>query len=228
MFITTIDSDLAKTIANAVWTNYGDKVSNAYYIDMGIFQTKDYLTNEQKKETVISRLTWEIPQTILGNALSHVRNNFRNVSVNYYQGATLINETGEDMSGFSGRWGITLGSYINSLNLSADPESDYIFAHEYGHTIQSQILGLFYIPVIGVPSFGGELVEGISGSGHSHDNEWYEVWSNNLSADYFDELGILDVRRILLTNGQPFHFYPDDYFVTTAFYYMALLYLLFI
>lgn len=30
--------------------------------------------------------------------------------------------------------------------------SDYIMKHEYGHTIQSRILGIFYIPIIAIPS----------------------------------------------------------------------------
>lgn len=30
---------------------------------------------------------------------------------------------------------------------------EHILSHEYGHTVQSAILGPFYLPVIGVPSF---------------------------------------------------------------------------
>ena len=77
--------------------------------------------------------------------------------------ATLVNENGKDMLGRDGYWGVTLGSYINSLNLTANPETNYIFAHEYGHTIQSRKLGLSYLPIVGPPSLVGCLVEKICG-----------------------------------------------------------------
>ena len=56
-------------------------------------------------------------------------------NVDYYGGATLVNKN--DNSGW--RWGLTLGPYINSKNVIADPNKDALFRHEYGHTLQSRL-----------------------------------------------------------------------------------------
>ena len=60
-------------------------------------------------------------------------------------------------------------------------ESDNSFIHhEYGHTLQSAVLGPFYLPVIGVPSFlvSQDIVE-ISGSYYDF---YTESWANDWSA----------------------------------------------
>ena len=135
--------------------------------------------------------------------------------------ATLVNENGKDMLGRDGYWGVTLGSYINSLNLTANPETNYIFAHEYGHTIQSRKLGLSYLPIVGPPSLVGCLVEKIPWANHDHDNEWYEVWANNLANDYYQERGMTTaVNYFGSGKPNPLDFHPDWYFWATLVYYM--------
>lgn len=67
--------------------------------------------------------------------------------------------------------GYHIGVIIQSLNLQANPESDVLFAHEYVHALQSKYLGFAYLPIVGVPSIIGDVVEKIPESNHEHKNE---------------------------------------------------------
>ncbi len=68
-------------------------------------------------------------------------------SVSYYDGATAIEH-------YTNKWGaFTLGSFINGEEgLQADPNNS-LFQHEYGHYLQSQSVGPFYLQRYGIPSF---------------------------------------------------------------------------
>jgi RHS repeat-associated protein len=119
--------------------NYDYKITNnAWKIDMGLFQGNIGQT--------ISRLTWELPQTLLGYAFSGFSNWAGDVEkVAYYDGATVVTHK-------SSWGGVTLGSYINGGNtLEANPNNT-LFQHEYGHYLQSQKSGLFYLGKYGIPS----------------------------------------------------------------------------
>jgi len=66
--------------------------------------------------------------------------------VSYYDGATAIECYKRTEKAF------TLGSYVvGGRDLHADPGNP-IFQHEYGHYLQSQKYGYFYILKIGIPS----------------------------------------------------------------------------
>lgn len=202
------------------WQMYGNKVSTAFKIDRGLFKVDQTQSQEEQRKALISRFSWESPQTFLGNWLSHVRNILTDVNVEYYNGVTLVNETGTDLFGNSRGWGMTVGSYIQSLNLHANPELDATFAHEYGHTIQSRLLGLAYLPIVGVPSLIGGGVGEIPGSNHDHKNEWYEVWANNLSNDYHAGNTLVS-RHFGSGTIHPLSFTPDWYYYATLLYYMC-------
>lgn len=77
--------------------------------------------------------------------------------------------------------------------------------------------------MVGIPSIAGQTIEDLTLLGHDHDNEWYEVWANNLSADYFDSQGMYNVRNNLKSNNYPFVFYPDLFFGFSLWYYGSLL-----
>ena len=216
------DRDIQKAGQQYVgtWQTYGNKVSNAFKIDNGLFQVDKTQSREEQRNSLFSRFTWEYPQTFLGNWLSHVRNILADVNVEYYNGSTLVNETGTDLVGRGGGWGMTLGSYIQSLNLQANPELNGTFAHEYGHTIQSRKLGIAYLPIVGVPSLIGSVVEKIPGSNHKHNNEWYEVWANILSNDYHADNSLV-TRHFGSTTTHPLSFTPDWFFYATLLYYLC-------
>ena len=170
------EGGLDPTSSNArqnAWDNYGDdfrgywaefdpttpgnKINNAIKIDAGLF---------------LHIPGWETPQTIVGNLASHFRNltgNVDNVDIDWKRFTVLVNDDDPGVQG----WGFTFGPYINSKNLEV---GDVTYMHEFGHTIQSRILGPLYITKVAIPS-------GLSywfGSDDYHNNCWYEVWASRL------------------------------------------------
>jgi len=174
-------------------TRTGSETNNAFKIDMGMFKTDHNRTFFGQVLQLLSRFTWESGQNVLGNLASHVRNLTGSVSnVEYYDGATLVNQ-GHDYYG--GGWGFTLGSYINSKNASTNPADGpafELFRHEYGHTLQSRIMGPLYISHVGIPSLLSEMFDGFGW--HNHNLSWFETQANKLSLKYFEkfEPGTLD------------------------------------
>lgn len=172
---------------NSAWrefdpTRSGSRTYNAFRIDIGRFKTDPHRNPWGQALQLFSRFTWESLQMGLGNLYSHFRNVQGSVTdVAYYGGATLVNrkKPGRD------RWGLTLGSYINSVNLVADPFTNQTFRHEYGHTLQSMLIGPLYLTSVGIPSFIGSTIEGVAG--HQHNTEWYEVQASRMAYDYFDK-----------------------------------------
>jgi RHS repeat-associated protein len=186
-------------------TRSGSRTNNAFRIDMGVFRADPHRTFFGQILQVFSRLTWEAPQVVLGNLYSHVRNGFGGsiTDVTYWGGATLVNRNNGNPRD---RWGVTLGSYINSRNLVADPYTDQMFRHEYGHTLQSRIIGPMYLIHVGVPSFIGSLIQNEAG----HSREWYETHANRLSLRYLQrhEPNAL-VFDPTTGRGQPWDFNED-------------------
>ena len=207
-------SDTAKAgrmFSNA-WKEYGSKVSKAYKIDKGLFKVDPSRSLLRKVWDIFSRFTWESTSEFFGNAFSHIRNNFNNITVSYYRGATLVNRD----HGSDDHWGMTTGSYINGKNLVADPTQDAVFAHEYGHTKQSQLLGPLYLLEVGIPSIMGELVNNEKGIfKHNHRYEWYEVWANQLAKKYYDKHGVRPAKIFLKYFPRKHH--SDWYFYFTLF-----------
>jgi hypothetical protein len=141
-------------------TRSGTKTNNALKIDAGLLMRIPF---------------WEDPQALLGNIISHVRNLTGNVdNVDIYRWTVLVNDNGPGDA-----WGMTLGPYINSKNIKMGSD---IYKHEYGHTIQSRILGSLYIGLIAIPSGLSELsIQMGFNSQSSHDNNWTEIWANQLA-----------------------------------------------
>lgn len=138
----------------------------AYKIDMGMFKGNI--------KQVLSRFTWELPQTLLGQRIGSIQNTFYGVkSVSYYGGATAIEYYAEEWGAF------TLGSYVNGeRGLHADP-GNWLFQHEYGHYLQSQSVGPFYLQRYGIPS----LLDKMSDS--DHDYHTVEQDANIRALKYF-------------------------------------------
>ena len=141
---------------------------------------------------MLSRWTWELPQTALGKGFSHASNIVGAIDrVDYFGGATFLTRTEADS-----RWGVSLGNYIN-ISISDDIEgtfeervlTDPLFMHEYGHTFDSQIFGISYLFAIGLPSIvsaaGASQVPGEPTGVSTHDFRWYEMRANIHAARYF-------------------------------------------
>ena len=93
----------------------------------------------------IWQIAWGFPQTLLGFLvfLAHARNpHFR------FHGAIVT--TWKSQKAVSLGLFVFIGGPVDS----ATPEQvdEQLLAHEYGHTIQSLVLGPFYLLVVGLPS----------------------------------------------------------------------------
>ena len=56
--------------------------------------------------------------------------------------------------------------------------------HEYGHYIDSQYFGAFYLPIVATTSLAS--TQKIGGSDHS--TRWFEVQASKMGAEHFDRL----------------------------------------
>ncbi|MDR0697276.1 MAG: hypothetical protein LBF68_07095 [Christensenellaceae bacterium] len=84
----------------------------------------------------------------------------------------------------SENWGgISLGAFIIMNNARGLVQTNDTRIHEYGHTIQSLILGPFYLLVIGIPSFiwcnNKRFIE-MRKKGISYFSFYPERWANYL------------------------------------------------
>ena len=123
------------------WTNGSNWHSTvmAFKIDMGQFQGNF--------GQILSRFTWEAPQSAVGHLTASAINTVNAVkNVSYWGGATAVEL-------YQPHWGaFTSGSFINGeRGLYADPNNT-LFQHEYGHYLQSQSMGWGYLPRVGIPS----------------------------------------------------------------------------
>lgn len=90
---------------------------------------------------VILQLTWGLPQTLLGLILF-----LKNLSRPHESYLSCIN------THWKSRGGISLGLFIFTPDTQTT-NYEKIRVHEYGHTIQSLMLGPLYLPFIGIISY---------------------------------------------------------------------------
>jgi hypothetical protein len=138
------------------------------------------------------RHTWEMPQSLIGQGYTQVRNISGDVDrVDYFGGATFA--TNEN-AGYNN--GVSIGNYVNT---NIDHEitgnfDDYVlsnpmYMHEYGHTIDSRAFGLSYLFAIGIPSiFSAKNSKYIPEAPFStHRKYWTEVRANKRASKYFSK-----------------------------------------
>ena len=158
------------------WTNERNWRStiNSYKIETGLFRGN--------LKQIVSRFIWEAPQTALGYMFANTYNFFYGVrSVSFFDGATAVEAYNRNMGG------VTLGSYIiGEKGLHADPY-DTLFQHEYGHYLQSQSSGLFYLQRYGMPSLFDCLRSEASKNIKKHVYHSVEQDANIRAYQYFQE-----------------------------------------
>ena len=135
----------------------------------------------------------------------------RGSEVSSYREATLVTRKGR----LPYNWGISLGRFINVGGSRDDIRVPSMLAHEFGHTLQSRILGPLYIIVVGFPSLIGCRLPL-----HDHRREWYEVWANRLSYRYHVKHG----REITAARWNHYDYplsYRLDWFSIPTFLYYA-------
>ena len=124
--------------------------------------------------------TWGLPQNLLGLILTGiVRLRNRGGIHGKYRNAV--------MTDWKFRGSMGLGMFIFYGHRGRGPETEaYIRVHEYGHTIQSVILGPLFLFVIGIPSF---FWANLPFFRHFRENRQYdyyrfypEAWANKAGA----------------------------------------------
>ena len=162
--------------------NKGSISNNAYQINNGLFAG----TPKQ----IISRFTWESPQTLTGLTVSQFYNYVGDVrSVDFYDGATVVRHFDNGFTNYfnsknnDGLWGaFTLSSFINGdKSISADPYN-HLFQHEYGHYLQSQDLGPTYLFKVALPS----LID-CGMHPNTHNRAWFEEDANARAIAYWNK-----------------------------------------
>ena len=90
----------------------------------------------RKKGYTLLQWTWGLPQTLIGSAVYLVHRKDRHFD---YKGA-CVTEWGKDS-------GLSLGKFV-----FVPRGTDSLLKHEYGHTLQSLLLGPAYLLLVGAPS----------------------------------------------------------------------------
>lgn len=123
------------------------------------------------KDTVL--YVWQLPQNIIGAILFYLYYSDGDIyDWNKETSGIKVNVFSEKMRG-----GVTLGKYIVASN-------NWYLLHEYGHTIQSKILGPLYLIVIGLPSIFHAALHTYLCKNKNYYHFWTEKWANKLSNKY--------------------------------------------
>ena len=189
------------------WDEANKRAGNDAKIWGGLFASDPNKSFGGRIWEVVSRFTWQLPQTIVGWGTAQSYNTFGLgggvESVKYKYGATVVKTRGE--------WGgVTQGSYIvGDRDIEADANNS-LFQHEYGHYIQSQSMGWAYYPRVGIPSIRSNL-----SSGKWHDFHPVEQDANRRAFLYFNK----NVEGFYDTNpsdnrGWDFDYNPIDPYQT--------------
>ena len=123
------------------WQNnlrFGLRTANSVYRHReSLFAVDESKTTLGKTWQITSRFTWEAPQTVAGMMAYDFYTTFGSIpGVEYHKGITFIKSK-------LMRSGLSLG---NVAILNKNP-SQFLYKHEFGHTIQSRYLGPLYLPV---------------------------------------------------------------------------------
>lgn len=139
-----------------------------------------------------TRLGWELPQLWVGYVLAQWRVARGDVvRVDTLEGVTFVTGRNRDPHTSTGmsagcfvqlwlpdRWVADFGQY-------AWHGSDGFVRHEYGHTVDSQLWGWLYLPVVGVPSLVSQWLALGRSPRHRHESFWPERRADRLGARYF-------------------------------------------
>ena len=122
----------------------------------------------------IGQITWGLPQTIAGFAVYEIMKR---------RGCRHFTHHGARVTVWNVNAGLSLGMFI-FVDARANGINDRLLVHEYGHTVQSLILGPLYLPVIGLPSVIWLKAPALSRSRRARGVSYYsfytERWANRL------------------------------------------------
>lgn len=151
-------------------------------ITRGLFLTDAKRTFMGRVWQLLSRFTWELPQTLVGWLYSVGRAFAGQVDrVDTLGGITFATKSGCNYS-----MGVSLGTFIDLWTLPwmrGEGEGfilgNQLCMHEFGHTADSQLFGWMYLPFIGLPSLMSAFGKG------NHNIFWTELRANSHAKKYF-------------------------------------------
>ena len=138
------------------------------------------LAHVRRMAYILVQAVWGFPQTIAGLlvcAALHGRPHFR------YHGAIVTT--------WDNPKGMALGPFVFLKGSSSSAEArasvdGHLLVHEYGHTVQSLLLGPLYLPVIGIPSFIWSNVPAFARKRHEGQLSYY-AFAPERSANWLGE-----------------------------------------
>ena len=195
------------------WERGRQLISQSWKINNGLFYTDPNKDFWGQTWELVSRFSWEAPQSTAGYYYTQGRNAIGHVDrVDFFAGATWATRENESHRG------ISLGNFIN---MSMDGEitgsfQDYVlndpwFMHEYGHRIQSRHWGTLYLFGVGIPSalVGNDLIPN-DPLGRAYDDiEPIEMKANNRAAKYFGKYYGVDWDYL---GNKKFYKFPLEYY----------------
>ena len=156
----------------------------AVQITRGLFLTDKKRTFMGRVWQLLSRFTWELPQTFAGWLYSVGRALAGQVDrVDTLGGITFATKLGCNYG-----MGVSLGSFVDLWAgswMHGEGEGfilgSQLCMHEFGHTADSQRFGWLYLPVIGLPSLLSAFGKG------DHSVFWTETRANRHAKRYFSK-----------------------------------------
>ena len=151
-------------------------------ITRGLFLTDNKRSAMGRVFQLLSRFTWELPQTLVGWLYSLMRALVGKADrVDVLGGITFVTKKDYKYS-----VGVSLGTFVDlwAGSWMRGEGEQYILGnqicmHEFGHTVDSQRFGLAYLMFIGLPSLMNTLGKG------DHDVFWTETRANRHAKQYF-------------------------------------------
>ncbi len=146
-------------------------------IVLGLFLTDSRKPLHRRMFELASRLTWQLfQQSLMFVAVQLFNLLFKLESVTHFGGATVLETK-------AARWGgISVGCYIFQCKGYRAQPNDKLFQHEYGHYLQSQYSGIFYLPLWGLPSLWSAFRKN-----HDHNTFSIEQDCNVRAFRYFNQ-----------------------------------------
>ncbi len=128
---------------------------------------------------MLHKKTWGAFNSIVGNSIAHGLNYVGKVdNVTHMDGMLAIS----GITGFSDM-AFTIGHLSFGPNNYTADWRDHLFVHEYGHYMQSWVMGPSYVNIVGIPSLLSAA--GLSTIPHSY--RWFETSASRLGAKYMDK-----------------------------------------
>ena len=176
-FISDVFNNLfVRTFSGESWDWTQTKMG--WKIDKGLLHTDPNKSRGGRAWEFFSRLTWQLPQTLVGDLMVSAANAFGKVSgVTNGYGMTVV-----DMNSSIGA--VTVGFYSAGPSGYKADWRDHLFVHEYGHYVQSQQHGPAYLFSVALPSLQSAAIYTMTGIPHR--TRWFEADASYKGSAYFD------------------------------------------